>query len=55
MSDNKSSQSFNISGGALDNVQVGGIAGRDLNANQTQQIGTASAPLQPEDVTGFTW
>ena len=37
MSENPS-QELNISGGQLSNVQVGGQAGRDLNANQVQDI-----------------
>ena len=37
MSENPS-QSLNISGGQLSNVQIGGPAGRDLDVNQTQNI-----------------
>ncbi len=37
MSENPS-QSFNISGGQLSNVQIGGQAGRDLDVTQTQNI-----------------
>ena len=37
MSENPS-QSLNISGGQLSNVQIGGQAGRDLDVNQTQNI-----------------
>lgn len=51
MSEN-SSQSFNISGGQLSNVQVGGQAGRDLNVNQTQNIspGELEESLTPTNV-----
>ncbi|UJB73062.1 hypothetical protein HRE53_31235 (plasmid) [Acaryochloris sp. 'Moss Beach'] len=40
MSEEKSSQSINISGGQNSNVQIGGIAGRDQTVHQTQQIDT---------------
>ena len=38
-SDQNPSQSINISGGQLSNVQIGGQAGRNLNISQAQQIG----------------
>lgn len=46
------SQSISISGGQLSNVQIGGIAGRDLTVNQSQQIGgsTSEKILTPTDV-----
>lgn len=52
MPEEKPSQSFSISGGQLSDVQVGGIAGQDMNLTQNQQIGTneSSKPLTQEDV-----
>lgn len=52
MSEEKSSQSINISGGQLSNVQIGGMAGQDLTVSQTQQIGTdgKDAQLTQDDV-----
>lgn len=49
------SQSFTISGGQLSNVQIGGIAGRDITINQSQQIGesTAEKSLTPADVVAL--
>jgi hypothetical protein len=38
MSEEKTTQSLSISGGEVSNVQIGGLAGRDLNVSQTQQI-----------------
>ena len=51
-SDQNPSQSINISGGQLSNVQIGGQAGRDLNISQSQQIGNGGdeKPLSPADV-----
>ncbi len=48
----KPSQSLNISGGQLSNVQVGGQGGRDLNVNQTQSIsqGELEESLTPANV-----
>lgn len=43
-SEQKPSQSFNITGGQLSNVQIGGQAGRDLTTNQSQQNIEASEP-----------
>lgn len=37
-----SNQNINISGGQLSNVQLGGQAGRDLNVNQSQEMGADS-------------
>lgn len=39
MENNTGSQSINISGGQLSNVQIGGQAERDLTVTQSQQIG----------------
>lgn len=51
MSAEESSQSINISGGQISNVQIGGIAGRDQTVTQTQQIGNSGdAPLTQADV-----
>ena len=36
MPEEKPSQSLNISGGQLSDVQIGGMAGRDLNITQNQ-------------------
>lgn len=46
------SQSLKISGSQLYNMQIGGMAGKDLNANQNQSIGTSesSKPLTQADV-----
>ena len=51
-SDQNPSQSINISGGQLSNVQIGGQAGRNLNISQSQQIGEGSdeKPLSTADV-----
>ena len=51
MSENPS-QSINISGGQLSNVQVGGQGGRDLNVSQTQNIsqGELEESLTPTNV-----
>ena len=51
MSENPS-QSFNISGGRLSNLQIGGQAGRDLDVNQTQNIrqGGSEDSLTPMNV-----
>lgn len=38
MENDNSSQSISISSGQLTNVQIGGVAGRDLTNNQSQQI-----------------
>ena len=43
MPEEKPSQSINISGGELSNVQIGGIAGDDMNVNQSQQIGAGES------------
>ncbi len=43
MPEEKPSQSLSISGGQLSDVQFGGIAGRDLNVTQNQQIGTSES------------
>lgn len=54
MSEESRSQSLNISGGQLSNVQIGGQAGRDLTANQQQNIGqSASEQLTPKDVAAL--
>ncbi len=52
MPEEKPSQSFSISGSQLSDVQIGGIAGQDMNVTQTQQIGTSesSKPLTQADV-----
>ncbi len=45
------SQSINISGGQLSNVQIGGQAGRDLNVTQSQQVGSGvETPLTSSEV-----
>ncbi|MEM1256727.1 MAG: toll/interleukin-1 receptor domain-containing protein [Cyanobacteria bacterium P01_H01_bin.21] len=48
-------QSLTISGGQLSNVQIGGLAGRDLTVNQSQQIGesTAEKSLTPADIANL--
>ena len=43
MPEEKPSQSISISGGELSNVQIGGIAGGDMNVNQSQQIGAGES------------
>ena len=55
MEEKRSSQSINISGGQLSNVQFGGQARRDLTANQLQQIGkgTADKILTPREVAAL--
>ncbi len=52
MPEEKPSQSFSISGAQLSEVQIGGIAGQDMNVTQNQQIGTSesSKPLTQADV-----
>ncbi len=52
MPEEKPSQSFSISGGQLSDVQIGGMAGHDMNVTQNQQIGTSesSKPLTQTDV-----
>ena len=52
MSEDKNSQSFNISGGQLSQVQIGGLAGGDQNVLQTQKIsqGSTEKPLTQTDV-----
>lgn len=52
MSEEKSSQSLNISGGHVSHVQIGGQAGRDQSVTQTQQIGQRESekPLTQADV-----
>ncbi|MDJ0575697.1 MAG: hypothetical protein AB4038_06930 [Prochloraceae cyanobacterium] len=52
MPEEKPSQSFSISGSQLSDVQIGGIAGQDMNVTQNQQIGTteSSKPLTQADV-----
>lgn len=49
------SQAISISGGQLSNVQIGGLAGKDLNVNQSQQIGekTAENSLTSADVVAL--
>ncbi len=44
MSEEKPSQSFSISGGQLFDIQIGGMAGNDMNVTQNQQIGTSESP-----------
>ena len=43
MQEEKPFQSFSISGGQLSDVQIGGIAGQDMNVTQNQQIGTSES------------
>lgn len=52
VSDQNASQSINISGGQMSNVQIGGQAGGDLNITQSQQIGDdfAEKQLSPTEV-----
>jgi hypothetical protein len=52
MPEEKPSQSLSISGGQLTNVQIGGMAGDDMNVTQNQQIGTSESfkPLTQTDV-----
>jgi len=52
MSEEKSPQSFSISGGQVSNAQIGGQAGRDLSATQNQQINQneSQKPLNQVDV-----
>ncbi len=53
MPEEKPSQSMSFSGGNLSNVQIGGQAGRDLVANQNQQLqseGTEKALTQADVV-----
>ena len=44
MPEEKSSQSFSISGGQLFDVQIGGMTVNDMNVTQNQQIGTSESP-----------
>ena len=55
MAEEKASQSIQISGGQMSNVQIGGIAGRDQTVAQTQQIseGDADQALTPGDVANL--
>ena len=48
-------QSISISGGQLSSVQIGGLAGRDLTVNQSQQMGveTAEKSLTAADVVAL--
>lgn len=52
MAEGQASQFINISGGQVSNVQIGGVAGRDQNVTQTQQIGAGelASSLSQEDV-----
>lgn len=52
MPEEKPSQSFSISGGQLSDVQIGGMAGQDMNVTQNQQTGASesSKPLTQTDV-----
>ncbi len=51
MSEDKISQSLNVSGGHLSNVQIGGQAGRDLTMNQHQQVDEGTGErLNSQDV-----
>lgn len=45
-----SSQSISISGGKMENVQIGGIAGQDLNVTQEQHFGIEAVSLKPKDI-----
>ena len=47
MSEKKSSQSLSISGGQLSDVQIGGMAGNDINLTQNQQISTRESSNPP--------
>jgi hypothetical protein len=55
MEENKTSQSISISGGQSSNVQIGGLAGRDLTVSQSQQIGEGAADktLTPVEVAAL--
>ncbi len=55
MTENQASQSIQISGGQMSNVQIGGIAGRDQSVTQTQQIGegVSEQSLTPMDVANL--
>ncbi|NJM64559.1 MAG: hypothetical protein HC851_02255 [Acaryochloris sp. RU_4_1] len=55
MSAKQNSQTLNISGGQLTNVQIGGVAGQDLTANLQQQVdqGQAEQPLMPNEVVAL--
>lgn len=55
MSEKKATQSITISGGKNSNIQVGGIAEKDLTINQTQQIGAEreESQLTQADVAGY--
>ncbi|UJB73055.1 hypothetical protein HRE53_31200 (plasmid) [Acaryochloris sp. 'Moss Beach'] len=55
MSEEKPSQSINVSSGQNSSVQIGGIAGRDQTVYQTQQMGTQEkeASLTQADVVGL--
>ncbi|MBO3457792.1 hypothetical protein G7B40_021740 [Aetokthonos hydrillicola Thurmond2011] len=52
MSEEKSPQSFTISGGQLSNAQIAGQAGRDLKATQNQHLNQAESEklLTQEDL-----
>ena len=53
-SEQKPCQSFNISGGQLSNVQIGGQAGRDLTTSQSQQNFQADErSMTPAEVTAL--
>lgn len=43
MAEEKPSQSFSISGGQLENVQIGGIAGQNLDVTQNQQVSASES------------
>ena len=55
MEEPKPSQSINISGGQLSNIQMGGQAGRDLTVSQSQQIGEGMADqaMTPAEVAAL--
>ncbi|NJN38983.1 MAG: hypothetical protein HC790_10090 [Acaryochloridaceae cyanobacterium CSU_3_4] len=55
MSAKQNSQTLNISGGQLTNVQIGGVAGQDLTANLQQQVdqGQTEQPLMPNEVVAL--
>jgi hypothetical protein len=48
--DKPSSQSMSFRDSKMEKSQFGGLAGRDLNVTNTQQMGTAAKSLKPEDV-----
>lgn len=55
MSEDKLSQSINISGEKISNVQIGGIARRNQTVHQTQHIGNnrSEAPINQSDVVSL--